>query len=159
MSLLRTLRYNWEALQNGWNQWVLSYSQERQRALVERLGLAPSLENVARVMIVVVLVVLAWLAALTLRSRSVHDPLGAALQLLRERLEKAGVAAAVSCGPRELYARSKRALVDEDVKTARKLLSRYERMRYGPASASATATDIRALRRAIRSFRPRPHPL
>jgi protein-glutamine gamma-glutamyltransferase len=105
VSFLRTLRYNWEALQNGWNQWVLSYSQERQRALVERLGLAPSLENVARVMIVVVLLVLAWLAALTLRSRAVHDPLGAALQLLRERLEKAGVAAAASCGPRELYAR------------------------------------------------------
>lgn len=158
-SWLRALRYNWEAVQNGWNQWVLSYSQEQQRALIERLGLVPSLENVARVMIVVVLLVLAWLAALTLRSRTVNDPLGSAFQLLRDRLEKVGVAASPSCGPRELYARSRRALLDEDVKTARRLLSRYERMRYGPASAAATRADIRSLSRAIRAFRPRPNPL
>ncbi|MBS1134831.1 MAG: hypothetical protein H6R02_1972, partial [Burkholderiaceae bacterium] len=110
MSLLRALRYNWEAVQNGWNQWVLSYSQERQRALVERLGLVPSLENVTRLMVVVVLLVLVWLSALTLRSRSVRDPLGVAFQLLRDRLERAGVAASSSCGPRELYFRTKRAL-------------------------------------------------
>jgi len=156
---LRTLRFNWEAVQNGWNQWVLSYSLEQQRALVERLGLTPSIESVARLMVFAVLLLLAWLAVLSLRSRAVRDPLGAAFELMRDRLEKAGVAASASCGPRELYARSKRALVAADVKTARKLLSRYERLRYGPASASATRTDIRALRRAIRAFRPRPSPL
>jgi transglutaminase-like putative cysteine protease len=158
-SWLRTLRFNWEAVQNGWNQWVLSYSQERQRELVEWLGLAPSLESVVRLLVVVVLLLLAWLAALSLRARTVRDPLGAAFELLRDRLEGAGVAASASCGPRELYVRSKRALVDEDVKTARKLLSRYERMRYGPASASATRADIRTLGRAIRAFKPRPNPL
>lgn len=157
LSLLRALRYNWEAVQNGWNQWVLSYSQERQRALVERLGLVPSLENVTRLLVVVVLLVLVWLSALTLRSRSVRDPLGAAFQLLRDRLERAGVAASSSCGPRELYFRTKRALVAEDVKIARKLLSRYERLRYGPASSTATSADIRTLRRAIRAFKPRPN--
>jgi hypothetical protein len=159
MSWLRTLRYNWEAVHNGWNQWVLSYSQERQRALIERLGLLPSLENVVRLLVFVVMLVLAWMAALTLRSRTVHDPLGAAFQLLRDRLEKAGVAASTSCGPRELYVRTKRALVSEDVKRARKLLSRYERLRYGPASEQMTRADVRALRRAIRAFRPRPNPL
>jgi hypothetical protein len=79
--------------------------------------------------------------------------------LLRDRLEQAGVAAAVSCGPRELYVRTKRALIDEDVKKARRLLARYERLRYGPASATATRNEIRALRRAIHAFRPRPNPL
>ena len=121
--------------------------------------MVPSLENVVRLMVFVVLLLLAWLAALSLRARTVRDPLGAAFEALRDRLEKAGVAASSSCGPREIYVRCKRALVDEDVKTARKLLSRYERMRYGPASASATRTDVRALRRAIRAFKPRPNPL
>jgi hypothetical protein len=158
-SLLRTLRYNWEAVQNHWNQWVLSYSQERQRALVERLGMAPTLENVALVLALVMAVLLGWLAFVSLRPRTVRDPLGAAFEQLRDRLERAGVAASISCGPRELYRRTRRTLVDDDVKTARKLLSRYERLRYGPASANVTRTDIRALRRAIRSFRPRPNPL
>ncbi|HTN49420.1 MAG TPA: DUF3488 and transglutaminase-like domain-containing protein [Burkholderiaceae bacterium] len=158
-SLLRTLRYNWEAAQNSWNQWVLSYSQERQRALVERLGLAPTLENVALILAFAMAALLGWLAFVSMRPRTVRDPLGAAFEQLRDRLEHAGVAASVSCGPRELYRRTRRALVDDDVKTARRLLSRYERLRYGPASASVTRTDIRALRRAIRAFRPRPNPL
>ena len=156
---LRSLRFNWEAVQNGWNQWVISYSQERQRALVERLGLAPSLESVALALALVVSVLLGWLAWVSMRPRTVHDPLGASFQLLRDRLEQAGVAAAVSCGPRELYVRTKRALVDEDVKTAKRLLSRYERLRYGPASETASRNEVRALRRAIRAFRPRPSPL
>jgi len=158
-SWIRSLYYNWEALQNGWNQWVLSYTQDRQRELVQRLGLAPSLENVALLLAVVMGVLLTWLAIVSMRPRTVHDPLGDAFQLLRDRLERAGVAASASCGPRELYSRSKRALVDEDVKRARKLLSRYERLRYGPASAHATRADVRAFRREIAAFKPRPSPL
>jgi transglutaminase-like putative cysteine protease len=158
-SWMRSLRYNWEAVQNGWNQWVISYSQESQRALIQRLGLAPSLDNVALVLALVMAALLAWLAIVSMRPQTAHDPLGASFQLLRDRLEHAGVAASVSCGPRELYVRSKRALVDDDVKQVRRLLSRYERLRYGPASASATRGDVRALRRAIRAFRPRPNPL
>jgi len=38
---LRALRYNWEAVENSWNQWVLTYSLERQQALVERLASPP----------------------------------------------------------------------------------------------------------------------
>jgi hypothetical protein len=89
----------------------------------------------------------------------VHDPLGASFQLLRDRLERAGVAASESCGPRDLYLRTRRTLVEDDVKLARRLLARYESLRYGPASEGVSRTDIRDLRRAIRAFRPRPNPL
>ena len=91
---------------------------------------------------------LAWLAFVSMRPRTVHDPLGAAFQLLRDRLERAGVAASVSCGPRELYVRSKRALVDDDVRPARKpavalradaLRARLGRVRPGPTSAHCGA--------------------
>jgi hypothetical protein len=156
---LRSLRYNWEAVENSWNQWVLTYSMERQQALVERLGLAPRLESVILLLALIMSVLLAWLAFVSLRPRLVRDPLGASFQMLRERLERAGVAASASCGPRELYGRTRRALVEDDVKLARRLLSRYEQLRYGPASASATRADVRELRRAIRAFRPRPNPL
>lgn len=156
---LRSLRYNWEAVENSWNQWVLTYSMERQQALVERLGLAPRLESVILLLALIMSALLAWLAFVSLRPRLVRDPLGASFQMLRERLERAGVAASASCGPRELYGRTRRALVEDDVKLARRLLSRYEQLRYGPASTSATHADVRELRRAIRAFRPRPNPL
>jgi len=36
---LRKLRFNWEAANNAWNQWVLSFNSERQRDLLQRLGM------------------------------------------------------------------------------------------------------------------------
>jgi transglutaminase-like putative cysteine protease len=156
---LRALRFNWEAVENSWNQWVLTYSLERQQALVERLGLTPRMDRIILLLALVMSALLAWLAFISLRPRLVRDPLGASFQLLRERLERAGVAASESCGPRDLYLRTRRVLVEDDVKTARRLLARYEAMRYGTASEQASRTDIRELRRAIRAFRPRPNPL
>ncbi|MEO8186569.1 MAG: DUF3488 and transglutaminase-like domain-containing protein [Burkholderiaceae bacterium] len=152
---LRSIRFNWEAVQNSWNQWVLSYSQERQRDLIGLLGLTPSWESLAMVMAVLVAIVLAVMAMFSLRTRTERDPLGDAFRLMRDRLDRAGVRTAEHLGPRELYARSKRALVPNDAKRARKLLSRIERMRYSRSSEGIERADIRALRRAIREFRPR----
>ena len=152
---LRSIRFNWEAVQNSWNQWVLSYSQERQRDLIGLLGLTPNWESLALVLAVLVAIVLAAMAMLSLRTRTERDPLGDAFRMMRDRLDRAGVRTAEHLGPRELYARSKRALVPADAKRARKLLSRIERMRYSRTSEGVARADIRALRRAIREFRPR----
>jgi len=154
-SWLRSIRFNWEAVQNSWNQWVLSYSQERQRDFLGLLGMTPNLESLALILAVVVTIVLAAMAALSLRSRTERDPLGDAFRLLRDRLDRAGVVTAEHLGPRDLYARSKRMLVPDDAKRARKLLSRIERMRYSRGSEGVARADVRALRRAIREFRPR----
>ncbi|MBA2549024.1 MAG: DUF3488 domain-containing transglutaminase family protein [Burkholderiaceae bacterium] len=152
---LRSMRFNWEAVQNSWNQWVLSYSQERQRDLMGLLGMTPNWESLALLLAVIVTVVLAVMAAFALRTRRERDPLGDAFRLLRDRLDRAGVATAEHLGPRELYGRSKRALVPDDVKRARKLLSRVERMRYSRGSEAVARADIKTLARAIRDFRPR----
>ncbi|MGH6608709.1 MAG: transglutaminase-like domain-containing protein, partial [Burkholderiaceae bacterium] len=155
-SWMRSVRFNWEAVQNSWNQWVLTYSQDRQRDFIGLFGLAPTAESVALVLAVVIAIVLAAMAGLSLRSRTERDPLGDAFRLLRDRLDRAGVITAEHLGPRELYSRTKRALVLDDVKRARKLLSRIERMRYSRGSEEVGRADLRALRRAIRDFRPRP---
>ena len=152
---LRSIRFNWEAVQNSWNQWVLSYSQERQRDLIGLLGLTPNWESLALVLAVVVTIVLALMAVFSLRTRTERDPLGEAFRVLRDRLERAGVRTAEHLGPRALYSRSKRTLIPSDAKRARKLLSRIERMRYSRTSEDVARADIRALRRAIRDFYPR----
>ena len=155
---LRVWRYNWEAAQNSWNQWILSYSQERQRALVEMLGMSPRWESVALALAIIVGVLVAIMAVVAMRPHAVRDPLGATYGVLREKLERAGVRTEEHCGPRELYARSKRTLAAHDVKQARKLLSRYETMRYSRQSEGVVAADIRALRRAVRAFKPAHNP-
>jgi hypothetical protein len=155
---LRVWRFNWEAVQNRWNQWVLSYSQERQRALVEMLGLAPRWESVAAVLAVIVGILLAGMAILSMRPHAVRDPLGDTYRQLRDKLERAGVRTEEHCGPRELYARSRRVLSKDGAKQARKLLSRYESMRYSRSSEGVAPADIRALRRAVRVFKPVANP-
>ncbi len=152
---LRSIRFNWEAVHNSWNQWVLSYSQDRQRDLIGLLGLTPNWESLAMLLAIMVTIVLAIMAMVSLRPRTERDPLGEAFQLLRDRLDRAGVSTAEHLGPRELYARSKRALLPADAKRARKLLSRIERLRYSRTSETVVRADIRTLRRAIREFRPR----
>jgi protein-glutamine gamma-glutamyltransferase len=153
---LRSIRFNWEAVQNAWHQWVLSYSQDRQRGLVELLGLAPSLESVAAVLAILMTALLGVMAVVSLRPRTEPDPLGDAFRLLRDRLDSAGVVTGEHLGPRELYRRSKRVLQREDLQRARKLLSRYEKMRYSRHSEGIAASDVRAYKRAIRAFHPRP---
>jgi transglutaminase-like putative cysteine protease len=155
---LRVWRFNWEAVQNSWNQWVLSYSLERQRALVGMLGLAPRWESVAAVLAIIVGILLAGMALASMRPRTVRDPLGDTYRLLRDKLERAGVRTEEYCGPRELYARCLRALPESDARQARKLLARYESMRYSRNSEGVAAADVRALRRAVRTFKPVPNP-
>jgi transglutaminase-like putative cysteine protease len=155
---LRAWRFNWEAVQNSWHQWVLSYSQEHQRALVEMLGLAPRWESVATVLAVLVGLLVTGMAAVSMRSRAVRDPLGDAYRQLREKLRRAGVDAGDHCGPRDLSERSARALQPDAARQAGQLLARYESMRYSRGSAGVPATDIRALRSAIRAFEPARNP-
>lgn len=154
---LRTWRFNWEAVQNSWNQWVLSYSQERQKALIGMLGLAPRWENVAAVLAAIVGVLVAGMALVSMRPRGVRDPLGDTYRQLRAKLELAGVRTEEHCGPRELYARTRKALPKADARQARKLLARYESMRYSRSSEGVAAADVRALRRAVRAFKPVPN--
>jgi len=155
---LRVWRFNWEAVQNSWNQYVLSYSLDRQRALVGMLGLAPRWESVAGILAVIVGVLLAGMALVSMRPRTVSDPLGDTFRLLREKLERAGVHTEEHCGPRALYRRARMTLAKSDAQRARKLLSRYERMRYSRSSEGVIAADVRALRRAVRAFKPAPNP-
>jgi protein-glutamine gamma-glutamyltransferase len=151
---LRAWLHNWEAVQNGWNQWVLSYSQERQRAFVEMLGLAPRWESAVAALAVAVGILMIGMALSTFHPRTVRDPLGETYRLLRAKLEQAGVPTAEHVGPRELYARTRQALPREDAQQARKLLSRYERMRYSRSAEGVAPADIRALKRAVRGFTP-----
>lgn len=155
---LQLWRFNLEAVQNTWNQWVLSYSQDHQRALVAMLGLAPDWESVALVLALVVAALVAAMAAASMRSRAVHDPLGDCYRLLQGKLRDAGVAVDDHCGPRELFERSQAALAHDEARQAAKLLARYESMRYSRSSESVAAADVRALRGAVRAFRPATHP-
>jgi transglutaminase-like putative cysteine protease len=154
LPLLGELRFRWEALQNSWNQWVLTYSDERQRAFLEFLGFHPDLRTLGLLFATALTVILALLTVVSLRHRTVRDPLAAAYGDLRERLRGAGANVPDHLGPRALAARFGTALTATSNSQLRALAARFEELRYSRASVATTRRQIAQLRRAVARYRP-----
>ena len=85
-TLLAQLRDGWEAVNNRWNQWVLSYSRGQQLDLLKRLGMtSPSWED---------------LAYLLIGALSTLSVIGAALGMVGPEPTRALGAIAVACAAR-----------------------------------------------------------
>jgi protein-glutamine gamma-glutamyltransferase len=149
-----TWRFNWEALENLWNQAVLSYSGERQRSLISHLGVDASWRNLSIAFAVTIPGLLAVLAVLSLRHRQVRDPLYELVTQLRARLEQAGLTAPASEGLTDLKRRLTPRLEPAQAAEAAALLRALEDARYGRARASIGAAELRSLRARVRRFRP-----
>ncbi|MHB1248590.1 MAG: transglutaminase family protein [Polaromonas sp.] len=102
-TLLASLRASWEALNNGWNQRVLNYTQSRQLDLLKTLGFtSPSREDLSYVLIALVVAVSLLGAAWTLWERTQHDPWLRLLARARKRLARGGIDSTAATSPRQL---------------------------------------------------------
>lgn len=137
------LRANWEALNNGWNQWILNYTQSRQLDMLRNLGFeSPSWEDLSRVLIAVIVLV-AFLGALwSWWDRRQHDPWLRLLARARKRLRESGVEVGNTAPPRAIAQ-----VVDSRFGAGGQALSRWllklEAQRY----ARAPGPGLAALRR------------
>jgi protein-glutamine gamma-glutamyltransferase len=149
------LRLHWEAIENGWNQWVLTYSFDRQKQIMKALGMAASWQSLALLFAAVLIGILAMLGFTSLRHRDARpDPLALLFRRLRGKLAAAGMDAAPHHGPRALAGALPGRLVPADAALARALLLDLERARYGRPQGDARA-EQRRLARRVRRFRPR----
>jgi protein-glutamine gamma-glutamyltransferase len=102
-NLAANLRAGWEALNNGWNQWVLNYTQSKQLDLLKNLGFqSPSWEDLSYVLLGLVVFVALCGAAWTLWDRRQHDPWLRLLGRTRKRLQDAGMALPAAAPPRQI---------------------------------------------------------
>ncbi|GKT01952.1 DUF3488 and transglutaminase-like domain-containing protein [Acidovorax sp. SUPP3434] len=146
--MVQQMRAVWEAVNNGWNQWVLNYTQGRQLDMLKALGIeSPSWEDLARA-----LGGLAALAALagagwTLWERSQHDPWLRLLAHARDRLARAGLPLPATLPPRAMAERARAQFGDAASAPIADWLLRLEHTRYAPEPATALADLRRDLRR------------
>lgn len=92
------VRNQWEAVNNRWNQWVLGYNPERQKELLDKLGLNnPGWKTLVTALMVTMTVLLLLLAAWTFRPRRDRDQARVIWKKAIRRLESRGV----SCPPWE----------------------------------------------------------
>jgi len=151
---LKELRLNREALENAWNQWFLTYSAERQRALVSMIGLRPTLENIAALAIGVCATLLLLLTVHSLRRRVRRDPLAELVYRLRAKLERVGITLAPHTGLQDMGHQMQGQLDPQCLPALHALLEAISAARYGRPEPRTSAVRIRALQAQLRRWRP-----
>ncbi len=137
------VRAGWEAMNNSWNQWVLNYTQSRQLNLLRNLGFdAPTWEDLARLLIALVVLIAIAGAAWSWWDRLQHDPWLRLLGRARHKLRRAGVDTGTATPPREIANLVVRKFGD-DARALAQWLLKLEAQRYAPAPGASLA----ALRR------------
>jgi protein-glutamine gamma-glutamyltransferase len=102
---VRSLNYNWQAIQNAWNQWVLTYNPERQKSVLDKLGFdEPNWRNMAIALGIAMGTLMAIVSAALFLRRRTLDPLDAAWARVSRTLARIGLAREPHEGP-EAYAR------------------------------------------------------
>ena len=149
-NLLANMRAAWEAVNNGWNQWVLNYTQTKQLNLLKNIGFeTPSWEDLGYLLIGIVVGVSLFGAAWTLWEKNRHDPWLRLLERAQQRLTRGGLQVAPNSPPRSLAAQMTAqrghlaAMSENTVQSIHDWLMRLEAMRYAPAPApTATASPL-----------------
>lgn len=149
-TLVQYMRAAWEAMNNGWNQWVLNYTQGRQMDLLKSLGMqSPSAEDLVRLIGVLAALAAAGGALWAAWDRRRQDPWQRLLLQARNHLARAGLPLAPHTPPRSM-ARQARARFGAPAEAAAQWLLRVEQARYAAQSASAPVPTLAQLRRELR---------
>ena len=137
-SWVSQLRFQFAALNNGWGQWVLNYSPERQRGFLDAAG--AMLLHWRSLAALAVLTALLFVVRAQ-RARTRKDPVDALYSALCEHLSRLGMPRARDEGP-SAYARR---LARRDLSHVRKaaiteFLQLYSAYKYAPAPAAPQLT-------------------
>ncbi|MCD6673343.1 MAG: DUF3488 and transglutaminase-like domain-containing protein [Burkholderiaceae bacterium] len=152
LAWLHRVRFGFEAIGNAWNQWVLQYDGTRQRSLLSKLGIDAAGTRLAALLAVVLAAMIVGAALLTLRPRVVRTPLERCWDEFCARLSAIGLGRMAHETPSRFLARIERALDDESLMQARRIVATYERLRYEVAEPEREA--VRNLRLAVQAFQP-----
>ena len=158
-NLLTNMRAAWEAVNNGWNQWVLNYTQTKQLNLLKDIGFeTPGWEDLSYLLIGIVVFVSGGGAAWTLWEKSRHDPWLRLLVRAETRLRRAGMTVAPNSPPRgiaqQMTTQSDRiaAMGENRIQLLTDWLLRLEAVRYARASADEAPHFKARLKKLQREF-------
>jgi transglutaminase-like putative cysteine protease len=139
--ILTKLRFDWGAINNAWNQWVLDYNTDKQKSFVESFGFGDvDWRMLIALMACLGVVVTAIMSVPLLLRKQKRDPIQTAYDTLCKRMEKRGLARELHEGPRDYGMRlaATAALSAERKAAVGRFLNLYQAIRYG-APGSDTA--------------------
>ncbi|WP_418320629.1 transglutaminaseTgpA domain-containing protein [Piscinibacter sakaiensis] len=135
-AFLGGLRDFWDAANNRWNQWVLSYTRGHQIGLLKAIGLdAATWQDLALLLIGSLSGLALAVATWAWWDHARVDPWQRQRELLRRRLVSLGIESAPHEPPRALAARVRQRLGEQGFVLA-ELLEQLDLQHYGPAARS-----------------------
>ncbi|MBI4293204.1 MAG: DUF3488 domain-containing transglutaminase family protein [Betaproteobacteria bacterium] len=148
---IMSVRDNWEALTNRWNQWVLGYNPDRQRDMLAFFGVRqPSWQTLAMLLFWGVASVLALIALWLLSRIRRTDAVQGAWLAYCAKLARAGLTRTVSEGPLDFTARALERFPAR-ANELRSISDLYVDLRYGKRNDRQSVLELRSL---VRAFRP-----
>lgn len=147
---LQQMRDNWDALNTQWNQWVLGYTQSRQRDLLNRIGIDYRNWQELAIWLAVSIGSIILIMSLGLLNRK-QDQTDIARKLYNRfchKLARAGLQRRSYEGPRDFAHRASQRFTTQ-ADTIHAITERYVQIRY-----SERNNNLKSLRAAIKRFRP-----
>lgn len=138
----RQWRYWQDALGNGWNQWVLNYTPERQRGLLQALGIVkPDMRTLILLLLCLGLAAVGLMTWLLFRTRERRSPAERLFADLCAAMQAQGYPRAPHEGPRayaERLSSPSSGLPSEKQRAAVSFLEMYEGIRYGISGSGSS---------------------
>jgi transglutaminase-like putative cysteine protease len=148
---IRSMRHNWDAVTNQWNQWVLGYNPDRQRDMLNRLGVRQTdWQALAQYLFWSVAGVLGLTALWLLWRFQGGDPVQKAWRRFCAKLAKKGFARDPAEGPLDYATRIAPSLPDKAA-AIRDIAGLYAMLRYG---RNAPPEQVTQLRQRVAAFTP-----
>lgn len=156
-SWLRKIRFSWDAVNNGWNQWVLNYTPDRQKSLLQSLGFGNiDWRTMTALMFAIGGVLTLLIAFPLLANRKKMDPLDATYAKLSKQMAQHGYPRQAHEGPRSYSVRllnSASRLTQEQKHAIKNFLIIYEAARYRPLEKSALPDVLSKLTSLLKKSR------
>lgn len=141
--LLKILYLNWDTINNGWNQWVLGYDQDKQLALLKKLIHKDiAWGDIGLILVTVIIALMLSASYLLLRNNPVAlDPVKKSYQLFLKKLSKAGVTKLAHEGAVNFGERAAKALPNHSIEIL-EISALYSSMQYAKHETSPNKTSM-----------------
>ncbi len=153
--MLKSLYLNWDAINNGWNQWVLGYDEKKQLSLLKKLlGKKIVWEDIGLILVGTMIILLLILSYVLLRNKAVVlDPLKKTYQRFLIKLARVSVIKANHEGVLD-FAQRAAAKLPEKAQDIQKISNLYSSMQYAPANqGDKPKNTLNLLKQLVKGFK------
>jgi len=147
LELWQSIRNNWDALDNSWNQWILAYGPKLQKEFLSRLGMpSPDWQKMVVWLILSISIVLLIISMILFYQRKQLTPVARLYKNFCNKLARVGIKRHLNEGPLDFADRIKQNYPQHSTEINR-ITELYINLYYGNQSAS-----IADLHNAVKQF-------